>query len=560
MTWSGSLVYQTLLVHGPAIPLLLLLGVTCGICVIVAMWWIRDHRIAAQRNAQLMLNALGEEILCAASPRDIQKRLAEVLPSASALTCVRLFIYNRKMCRLDSLRNAADDEPVSIDPESPASGFATGVALAFRSRTLLKIPNTRRSRLMKSRDGFVGPRSVLFVPMLAQNEPMGVLEAGRVHGIRYFSHEECVAMQHLANQVAIALQLQEHQRMHQQTFCREKVAPMRQLISSVGSELQAPIENMLVVAQRLAARHEDPALQRELRVLTAEASRASEIVARLGWFDRGDLEQPQVVDINGLMSSLTIFREREWKAFGIDVQSRLHRGQLYTKGPQVQLEQMFLNVLVHAGQSVVDAPAKILSITTSAVGQRAVVEIDYSCGVGNGPPSARGLDTWRAVVHRYGGQTRFSQPSPTMCRLEIDFPLSGKASNQAASSEPRRSRVLTALVIEPDTAAQRRLVIDLGEREHRAVPVNSAEEGLDLAHRLRFDLVFCSTRLPGLNWTEFHERVYPLVGVFVLMVDEFDSHPSDLLVLNKFSYDAELDRVLAEVEAPLAGKAASPVA
>ena len=44
------------------------------------------------------------------------------------------------------------------------------------------------------------------------------------------------------------------------------------------------------------------------------------------------------------------------------------------------------------------------------------------------------------------------------------------------------------------------------------VPVSSAEEGLDIVERLRFDMVICAVRLPGLNWVTFCERVRLRVG------------------------------------------------
>ncbi len=55
------------------------------------------------------------------------------------------------------------------------------------------------------------------------------------------------------------------------------------------------------------------------------------------------------------------------------------------------------------------------------------------------------------------------------------------------------------------------------------MPVNSSDEGLDLAQRLRFDAVFCSVHAPGLNWVETAEQVKARVGGFVLLSDSYNA-------------------------------------
>ncbi len=58
--------------------------------------------------------------------------------------------------------------------------------------------------------------------MLAQSEPVGVLEVRHVESLHYFSQAEQAAMQHLANQVATALTLQEQHSIREQLFRSEK--------------------------------------------------------------------------------------------------------------------------------------------------------------------------------------------------------------------------------------------------------------------------------------------------------------------------------------------------
>lgn len=550
--------------RGALIPPFLLLTAVSGIALILGVWWIREHRMAEQRRAMRSLNALSEEIIAASCPGDILKKLAAVMPTVSGATSVQLYIYNRRTRMLDRVISAQNPEPFPVSVEAPVGALPTGAALAFRNRTLLNIPDTRRSPFFKAGAKDL-PRTVMFVPMFTQGEVVGVLEVAHAEGIRYFTHEEQAATQHLANQVATSLKLQEQQSMREQLFRSEKLAATGQLISGVANELRSPLESILGISKKMLTRPNQLSPERDLQVLSAEAQRAAEIVARLVSFGRAEESEAKPVEINNLVSSLMRFREREWKSLGIDVRTRLSREPLHTTGAQGQLEQVFLNLLVHAEQCVLDTPEKSIQIDSSGIGKRLLVEISY--GVRNSEDavdplsnrtaesSALGLGVSRGVVHNHGGDIRFLRPSGRMCRFEVDLPMAsqGEASVREQRARPR-NRQYTTMVVEPDAAHCRQIVAALSAREHRVIPVSTAEEGADLVQRMRFDAVLCSMRLPGLNWVEFFERVRPQVSAFVLLTDGHDPaftrafNGAEGFVLSKPLNEQELDRVLTEVE------------
>jgi CheY-like chemotaxis protein len=117
---------------------------------------------------------------------------------------------------------------------------------------------------------------------------------------------------------------------------------------------------------------------------------------------------------------------------------------------------------------------------------------------------------------------------------------------------------MTALVIEPDEAAQRQLLVLLAGHGFRVVPVGNSDTALDMASRIRFDAVFCSLHAPGLNWVELSERMHSRVGGFVLLSDGYDAELSadfegdGRFVLAKPLQEKELERVLQLVEPPSA--------
>src|SRR5262249_8638424 len=151
----------------------------------------------------------------------------------------------------------------------------------------------------------------------------GVLEVGNARRLGYFSVEEQAATQHLANQVAASLKLQEQQTVREQLFRSEKLAATGQLISGVASELRAPLESILQLATSLAAYGGRNVPERELRLLAGESQRASEIVSRLVSFARPEDSAVHQVEVNALVASLMQFRDPEWKTLGLRIHNRL---------------------------------------------------------------------------------------------------------------------------------------------------------------------------------------------------------------------------------------------
>jgi len=333
------------------IPPTLLLSALISIAGVLGIWWIRERRMAGQRRRMRIVNSLGEELIASNSPADILRKLSNTLPRLSKDTVVSLYLYNRGTKTLESVQAAVDGGISSIKVDSPAGPLASGLALCFRNRTLIPIPDTRRSPFFKNEDRPGWPRSVMFVPMFAQLELLGVLQLEYADQLHYFSQEEQASMQHLANQAATALKLQEQQSIREQLFRSEKLAAAGQLISGVATELRSPLESIMSLAAALISKGGIGGVETGLEMIETEAQRASEIVSRLVSFAKIEKAEAQPVDVNGLLAGLLEFRSRELKQKGIEVHQQLCGRPLMVLGSQGQLEQVLLNILVDAEQA-----------------------------------------------------------------------------------------------------------------------------------------------------------------------------------------------------------------
>ncbi|HEY2018136.1 MAG TPA: GAF domain-containing protein, partial [Bryobacteraceae bacterium] len=526
--------------------------------------WSRERRLSKQRELLRKTYKLGEEILGATSAAGILKRLVESLPGILGITRVHLYVYNRSGKTLDTI---TDDnrEPASISLSAPPGGPEAGAVACFHYRTLLVIPDIDRSPFPMAEEGSAAaPRSLLFVPMHAQSQVVGVMELDQDDRVRDFSPDEQELAQHLGNQIGVALRLLDQRSVQEQLFRSEKLAAVGRLISGVVNELQTPLASISDLAARAIDRVHIGSAEREVMAIDAEARKAAAMVARLVSFASAE-QEARPVSISALLRTLIEFREGDWKATGIRVRDLTTREPMSVLGSQGQLEQVFLNLLVHAEQSLAEAPQKTITIRTSVLAKRLLVEIAFTA-----PPESRSpeevaavLGVTRSVIAGHGGEVRLIEKNNTDPRFEVELPAIGKdrsitsTVSAPAGYVPETSRRMsTVLVIEPDEVAQRQILALLSTRGCRVVPVNNSDTGLDLSQRMRFDMAFCSVHAPGLNWVELSERMSSRVGCFILLSDGYDAELSadfegdGRFVLAKPVQEAELQRVFRTMDSP----------
>jgi hypothetical protein len=329
--------------------------------------------------------------------------------------------------------------------------------------------------------------------------------------------------------------------------------------------LSTPIANIVTLAAALAAHAESPPSLTELSKLSSESSRASEIVSRLVSFAREDDPPPAILDINEIAAGLFRFRQPEWNTAGIDAQDRLSREPAPVLGSQNQIEQVLLNLLVHAEQQTSLSELKALSIHSSVIAGKVLVDIEYSTPedeTSDDPFSdsesldgaSLGLGVCRGIVRGNGGEIRF-RAREGRANFELELPLEQGGPTQASRTEARKPpRALTVLLVDPDPGGAKNVLALLAARGHRGVPVAAQEAG-DLSQRLRFDSVFWFSSPGAASWTEFLESVNGKQMAFVLVTDAWDAalarrmEETQSFLLARPVRESEIDRILAVLEA-----------
>lgn len=541
----------------------LFLAVLAALSLVLALWWARGRRLEAQRRIIQTLFRLGEDVIGSNSPAEILRQIRAVLPRLLGIPGIRLYMFNRAGNSLEEVPTGPETRPASISLERPQGLVGSAAAACFRNQALLAVPDARRSPFLREKTEGERIRALMLVPMVTQGEPRGVLELHDPERPRAFSADEQLMAQHLANQAAIALRLMEEQTVHEQLSRTERLAAAGQLLSGVAGELRAPVEAIVRLTESFLYRRRGPVTEEEMRAIAVEAEKASEILSRLVSFSQPERGQAKPVDLRELLRNLLEFRRHDWLVRGLDAREQIGHEPVWVLGSRGQLERVFLNLLLRAEQALADSPEKRLTVSLAVLGRRALVEIAYSAA----PPRVRAPEdrtetsvliegVVRGIVQSHGGETRLVRLPDSSSRMEVELPLAPDrvSTRPGLMGEGFTPRLSTVLVVEPDAAAREKLLGLLGRRGYRVVPVSSAEQGVDLVQRLRFDLVFCAAQLPGLNWIGFLENVRTRIGAFILVTQSYDPElarnfpGNELYLLPRPIVELELERLLISLE------------
>ena len=545
------------------VPPLALGGALALAFVGVVLLWMRDRHLRKQRGVLRQTYQLGEDILSSPSTEAAAKCVAETMPAILGVTAARVYIHNRATGTLDET-GAKDGKGAAIPLAASADSPQHAAAACFHYSTRIVVPDLARSPFLPEAEAAGRkPKSQIFVPMMTQGGLVGVLELDRHDRGGDFDADDQALAQHLANQMAVALKLLDQRTVQEQLFRTEKLAAVGRLISGVVNELQTPLASISDLARRATrAVQGTPGAGKDLAAIAAEAEKAGAMVARLVSFAAAGPSELRPVSIGDLLRNLVDFRERDWKASGIKVRDLLSGDPLMVMGSHGQLEQVFLRLLVHAEQSLAESSEKVLSIRSSLLARMAVVEIIFSArSEAHGAEDlASMLGVTRSVIAAHGGEVRLIEKGSADARFEVELPILVK--ERTAAADPvvpvekafHAGRRMTALLVDPEEAAQRQIIQLLSTRGYRVVPVNNTDTGMDLAQRMRFDAVLCSVRAPGLNWVEVAERMQSKVTGFVLLSDGYDAELSanfegdGRFVLAKPVQEPELNKILGSIE------------
>lgn len=203
-------------------------------------------------------------------------------------------------------------------------------------------------------------RTALFLPLLKDNEIVGVISLGRTR-VQPFTDKQICLFSVFAAQATIALESTRRERQYREMQSElahaNRVATMGQLTASIAHEIKQPIatarNNARAALNFLDKQPLDLGEVREaLACIVGDADRANNVVDRIGSLIKKAPPRKEAVDLNAAILEVTALTRSEAVKTGVTASTQLAAALPSIKADRVQLQQVMLNLIVNAIQSM----------------------------------------------------------------------------------------------------------------------------------------------------------------------------------------------------------------
>ena len=392
----------------------------------------------------------------ASSPHDLQPIFDAILDSATRLC--RADIGSLRLSEESGLRRVA----VRGDPLLVSQAWSSFPVLAEKGSLLSRLATSRLPTHIPDltalegdhRDDFwitvvnAGFRTGLFVPLLKDNEIVGIISLGRKQ-VQPFTDKQISLFRDFAAQATIALESTRRERQYREMQSElahaNRVATMGQLTASIAHEIKQPIatarNNAAAALRFLDKSPPDVAEVREaLTCIVDDTDRASDVVDRIGSLIKKAPPRKEVVDLNAAILEVTALTRSEAVKTGVTVGTQLAGELPRIQCDRVQLQQVMLNLIVNAIQSMsgVEDGNRELHISTVSIEPEGVCVAVRDTGHGLRPESlprlfepfyttkpdgmGMGLSICRSIIEAHGGRLWATRCEPRGALFQFTIP------------------------------------------------------------------------------------------------------------------------------------------
>ncbi len=392
----------------------------------------------------------------ASSPHDLQPIFDAILDSATRLC--RADVSGLRLSEESGLRLVAvRGDPIlvsqvwSLFPVLAAKGSLPWRLTASRLPThipdLTALEGDHRDDIWRKAVN-AGFRTCLIVPLLKDHEIVGTITLVRKK-VQSFTDQQIFLFSDFAAQAIIALESTRRERQYGEAQMAlahaNRVATMGQLTASIAHEIKQPITAARTyAAAALRFLDESPPDVAEVRAaltcIVDETARTCNVVDRIGSLIKKVPPRKEVVDLNAAILEVTALTRSEAIKTGVTVDTQLAGELPRIQCDRVQLQQVMLNLIVNAIQSMsgVEDGNRELPISTVNIEPEGVCVAVRDTGHGLRPESlprlfepfyttkpdgmGMGLSISRSIIEAHGGRLWATGCEPRGALFQFTIP------------------------------------------------------------------------------------------------------------------------------------------
>jgi signal transduction histidine kinase len=392
----------------------------------------------------------------ASSPHDLQPIFDAILDSATRLC--RADIGSLRLSEESGLRRVAvRGDPLLVSQvRSSFPVLAEKGSLPSRlaaSRLPTHIPDLAALEGYHRDDvwiawGNAGVRTGLAVPLLKDNEIVGIMGLGRKQ-VQPFTDQQISLCRDFAAQATIALDSTRRERQYremQSELARaNRITTMGQLTASIVHEVKQPITATATNAEAaLRWLDRQPPNLEEARQMLADivkdSHRAGDVIDRMRDLIKKAPPRKDRVEINGAIREVIELTYSEAVKNGVSVQTQFAESLPLIQGDRVQLQQVMLNLIINAIQAMSGLAVGVreLRITTENTESEGVRLAVRNSGPGLSSENFQrlfepfyttkpegmgmGLSICRSIIEAHGGRLWAIQCEPQGALFQFTIP------------------------------------------------------------------------------------------------------------------------------------------
>ncbi|HEY7915259.1 MAG TPA: ATP-binding protein [Blastocatellia bacterium] len=382
------------------------------------------------------------------------------------------------------------------------------------------------------------PVSIIYVPMVAKERVIGVLQAQSLREGAY-CEEDVPLLSIIAKLAASAI---ENARLYRDAvegrLAMEHANRVKEeFLATLSHELRTPLTPILGWTRilRLLGENERETLTRGLKVIERNARLQAQLVNDL--LDVSRIESGKVsiyaqpTALNAAVSAVVDSIRSEAEESGISIDCSLDEGDISVLADPARLQQIITNLLTNAVKFT--GAGGNVTITTAQSNGRGVVRVrDTGAGIekdflphvferfrqADGSTSRKhgglglGLSIVKSLVELHGGQVQAQSDGPgTGATFTVQLPLAAIAaaepSPRLAAANAGSAQKLRLLVVEDDADTLEMMKVICGSRRLRVTGAATGEEAMARLQREGFDIIISDISLPQMSGLEFAREV-----------------------------------------------------